>query len=190
MAKHNKKKVAILATDGVEQSELQEPRKALRAADIDTDLVSLRSDDICAWKDDDWGECVKVDLVVSEARAEDYDALVLPGGVKNPDLLRMDPSAVDFVRSFIKSGQPVAASCHGPWMLAEAEALREITVTSYPSIKKDLMNAGARWVDQEVVNERGLITSRRPSNIAAFARALIHEIHGDHRGARSPEQAA
>jgi protease I len=190
MTKHKKTNVAILATDGVEQSELQEPRKALQGAGIHTDLVSLKSDDIRAWKDNEWGERVKVDVAISQARAENYDALVLPGGVKNPDLLRLDQRAVQFVKSFIDSGKPVAAICHGPWLLAEADVLRDRTVTSYKSIKKDLINAGARWVDQEVVNDRGLITSRQPSDIPAFSETLIREIRSEHGGARSPEQAA
>lgn len=182
--------MAILATDGVEQSELQEPRKALSAAGIASDLISLKSDDIRAWKDNNWGDHIKVDLLISQAVAENYSALMLPGGVKNPDLLRLDSRAVEFVKSFLDSGKPVAAICHGPWLLAEADALRDRTVTSYPSIKKDLINAGARWVDQQVVNDRGLITSRQPSDIPAFAETLIREMRNEEKGERWPEQAA
>lgn len=190
MKENSKSKVAILATDGVEQSELQEPRKALSAAGIDSELVSVKPDSIRAWKDNNWGEHIKVDVSIDKAVPESYDALVLPGGVKNPDLLRIDPRAVEFVHSFFEARKPVAAICHGPWLLAEADVLQDRTVTSYPSIKKDLMNAGAVWVDQQVVNDRGLITSRQPSDIPAFAETLIREIRKDRSGERWPEQAA
>jgi protease I len=172
----NEKTVAILATDGVEQSELLEPRRALEGAGVKTELVSTHPGTIKAWKDNNWGESITVDRVIDEVNAKSYAALMLPGGVKNPDTLRMSPKAVEFVREFAREGKPIAAICHGPWMLVEADALTGRTVTSWASIKKDLINAGARWVDSEVVSDGGLITSRQPSDIPAFAERFIEEI--------------
>jgi protease I len=170
------KTVAILATDGVEQSELLEPRKALELAGLKTELISLHSGSIKAWKDNNWGESIPVDRVVEDAHASSYAALMLPGGVKNPDTLRMSPKAVDFVRAFAREGKPIAAICHGPWLLAEADVLKGRTVTSWASIKKDLVNAGAHWVDSEVVSDGRLITSRQPSDIPAFSEKFLEEL--------------
>lgn len=168
--------VAILATDGVEQSELLEPRQALEKAGVKTEIISPHGGSIRAWKDNEWGELIPVDRVVDEADARSYTALMLPGGVKNPDTLRMNEQAVEFVRDFAREGKPIAAICHGPWLLAEADLLKGKTVTSWSSIKKDLMNAGARWINSEVVSDGGLITSRQPSDIPAFAERFLEEI--------------
>lgn len=170
------KKVAILATDGFEQSELEKPKAALEDAGAETHVVSLKSGEIKGWDTDDWGDKVKVDVVVSEANADDYDALVLPGGVMNPDKLRVDDDAVKFVKSFFEAGKPVAAICHGPWTLINAEVVEGRQMTSYPTLRKDLENAGAKWSDQEVVVDNGLITSRNPNDIPAFNKKLIEEI--------------
>ncbi len=179
------KRVAILATDGVEQVELTEPRKALDAAGARTTLVSPKQDKIKAWKFVNWGDELKVDLPLSQARVDDFDSLLLPGGVMNPDTLRMDPAAVAFVRSFFQHGKPVAAICHGPWMLVEADVVRGRTVTSWPSLKTDLRNAGADWVDREVVTDEGLVTSRKPDDIPAFSKKIIEEFaEGPHEGQR------
>jgi protease I len=170
------KKVAILATDGFEQSELMEPRKALDHAGATTAVISPKNGSIKAWNHTDWGESVKVDTTVDQANPEEYDALVLPGGVMNPDHLRMEPKVVQFVRAFVASGKPVAAICHGPWTLLEAGALKGKTVTSWPSLKTDLANAGAKWVDQEVVSDGQFITSRKPDDLPAFNRTLIEAV--------------
>ena len=173
------KKIAILATDGFEQSELMEPRKALEAAGAQTVVIAPKAGKIKGWKHTDWGETVNVDKESSQADVHDYDALVLPGGVMNPDHLRMDPMAVDFVGQFVKSGKPVAAICHGSWTLMETGALRGKTVTSWPSLKTDLKNAGANWVDQEVARDGQFITSRKPEDIPAFTRAIIELVSGN-----------
>lgn len=170
------KKIAILATHGFEQSELLEPRKALEKVGAHTEVISPNDGDIKAWKMTDWSESVPVDKTVDNAKPNDYDALVLPGGVINPDLLRMDPRAVKFVRQFIATGRPVGAICHGPWTLIETGVLRGRTVTSWPSLKTDLTNAGANWVDQEVVTDGQFITSRKPDDIPAFSRAVIEAV--------------
>ena len=172
-------KIAILATDGFEQSELMEPRKALEAAGAQTEVISSSSGKIKGWNHTDWGESVKVDKTLDNANAYEYDALVLPGGVMNPDRLRMEPKAVNFVRQFVSSGKTVAAICHGPWTLLEAGVLSGKTVTSWPSLKTDLKNAGAKWVDKEVVTDGQFITSRKPDDIPAFNKAIIESIvHG------------
>jgi len=178
------KKIAILATDGFEQSELVEPRKALDAAGAQTEIVSPNSGKIKGWNHKDWGESVCVDKTLANANPNDYDALVLPGGVINPDHLRMDPAAVNFVRQFVSSGKTVAAICHGPWTLLEAGALKGKTVTSWPSLKTDLKNAGANWVDQEVATDGQFITSRKPDDIPAFSKAIIESV------AAGPQQRA
>lgn len=170
------KKVAILATEGFEQPELAEPRKALDAAGAETHLISPKSGSIRAWKHTDWGDTFKVDVALSSAHADDYDALLLPGGVLNPDKLRIIPEAVSFVRSFFEAGKPVAAICHGPQLLIEADVVRGRKMTSYPSVKRDLINAGANWVDQSVVVDNGLVTSRKPDDIPDFNRKMIEEI--------------
>ncbi|HXF10060.1 MAG TPA: type 1 glutamine amidotransferase domain-containing protein, partial [Desulfuromonadaceae bacterium] len=156
------KKVAILATDGFEESELMEPRAALQEAGAETKIVSPKPDVIKAWSGSDWGETVKVDLELSQANSGDFDALLLPGGVMNPDKLRAVPEAVEFVRGFFEVGKPVAAICHGPQILIDADVARGRKLTSYPSIKNDLINSGAEWYDRAVVTDQGLVTSRRP----------------------------
>lgn len=170
------KRIAILATDGFEQSELLDPRARLKEAGYTVDVVSLETGDIRGWKDKDWGDTVSVDVVLSEASAEDYDALVLPGGVINPDKLRMDKAAVDFVKAFDHAGKPLAAICHGPWLLAESGAAKDREVTSWPSLRTDLENAGARWKDAEVVTDGHVITSRKPDDIPAFTQAVIDAV--------------
>jgi protease I len=177
------KRVAILATDGFEQSELESPWQALKDAGATTEIVSLKPGMIRGWQHTDWGTPVKVDRVVADANPHDYDALVLPGGVMNPDKLRMDMDAVEFVRDFFRHGKPVAAICHGPWTLINAGVVEGRRVTSYPSIKVDLENAGARWVDEEVSVDDGLVTSRQPSDLPAFNRKMIEEFC---EGAHSP----
>ena len=167
------KKIAILATDGFEQSELMEPRKALDQAGATTEVISPKTGEIKGWNHKQWGESVRVDKELAQANPEDYAALVLPGGVMNPDHLRMEPAAVDFVRKFVASGKTVAAICHGPWLLVEAGVVKGKTVTSWPSLKTDLKNAGAEWVDQEVSKDGQFITSRKPDDIPAFSRTII-----------------
>ena len=180
----NGKKIAILATNGFEQSELLSPRSALLEAGALVEVVSLERGDITAWDENQWGERVSVDRVVSEADSAEYDALLLPGGLFNPDTLRQDSEAKAFVDGFFSAGKnkPIAAICHGPWLLAEINKLRERKVTSYPSIKTDLINAGANWVDQEVCVDDGIVTSRSPADLEAFNRKFIEEIkEGVHR---------
>ncbi len=170
------KSVAILATDGFEQSELTEPRKALDQAGAKTVVISLKPGSIRGWKSKDWGDEVAVDLTIDDANADDFDALMLPGGVMNPDRLRTSAEAVAFVRSFFDSEKPVAAICHAPILLIEANVLRDRHVTSWPSLQTDIRNAGGNWSDQEVVVDRGLVTSRKPADIPAFNRKMIEEI--------------
>lgn len=167
------KTVAFLATDGFEQVELTEPRKALDGAGAKTVVVAPKDGEIKGWKLKEWGDSVKVDKPLESANPNDYDALVLPGGVINPDHLRTEPAAVNFVRQFVASGKPVAAICHGPWTLVEAGVLRGKKVTSWPSLKTDLKNAGANWVDQQVVTDGQFIFSRKPDDIPAFSEAII-----------------
>ena len=170
------KTVAILATEGFEQSELEEPRRALDRAGATTHIVSPGDDDsITAWSEDDFGDSFAVDVSLADADPNDYDALLLPGGVMNPDKLRQIPEAVEFVRAFFANGKPVAAICHGPQMLIEADVVRDRTLTSYPSIRKDLINAGAHWVDEPVVTDQGLVTSRKPDDIPQFNKKIIEE---------------
>lgn len=167
------KKVAVLVTDGFEQSELMEPRKALDEAGAATQAVSPMSKRVKGWNMKEWGNEVPVDVTLESADSEDFDALLLPGGVMNPDHLRMNPKAVEFVKKFTDSGKPIAAICHGPWTLIDAGAVRGRTMTSWPSLKTDLKNAGANWVDKEVVHDNGLVTSRKPDDIPAFNREMI-----------------
>ena len=162
------KKIAILATNGFEQSELTEPLKQLGSANASVEIVSLQRGEIRGWDKDHWGDTVPVDRTIGEARVEHYDVLVLPGGQINPDILRTDKKAVSFVREFVESGKPVAAICHAPWILAEADVLRGREVTSYHSIRTDVRNAGADWVDRAVVTDGNLITSRKPDDLPAF----------------------
>jgi protease I len=184
------KKVAILATDGFEQSELLEPRKALDEAGATTQVVSPAGKKIKGWDQKDWGKEVSVDVPLDSAHAEEFDALLLPGGVMNPDQLRMNPTAVQFVKQFTDAGKPVAAICHGPWTLVEAGAVRGRTMTSWPSLKTDLNNAGASWVDKEVVNDQGVVTSRRPDDIPAFNREMIRLFSEGQGKSRSTRKVA
>lgn len=171
------KRVMILATNGFEQSELFDPKKNLEDAGIETELVSLESGEIKAWDKDDWGKTIKVDKTVDEvANCEGYDALLLPGGQINPDLLRVNDRAVAIVREFNAAGKPIAAICHAPWLLIEADIVKGKTATSYKSIRTDLKNAGANVVDQEVAIDGNLITSRNPNDIPAFSKALIEAV--------------
>jgi protease I len=186
-------RIAILATDGVEQTELTGPREALDKAGAATTLVSPRGGTIRADQHDKKGQEFDVDITVAEARVEDYDALVLPGGVMNGDQLRQDAQAVKFVKAFASAGKPIGAICHAQWLLIEADCVRGRTVTSWPSLKTDLRNAGANWVDREVVTDNGLVTSRKPEDIPAFSSKLIEEIsEGVHAhagaGAGSPQK--
>jgi protease I len=169
------KKIAILVADGFEQSELVEPRNALKNAGAEALIVSPVKGKVMGWKDKDWGDTITVDTQLEKANADDFDALLLPGGVKNPDTLRANEQAVQFVRKFFEQGKPVAAICHGPWTLIDAGVVKGRQMTSYKSIRSDLINAGAKWVDEEVVVDNGLVTSRQPSDIPAFNRKMIEE---------------
>ena len=178
-------RVAILATDGFEQSELLEPRKALDAAGAATEVISPKNGDIRGWNHKEWGESVRVDQAVRNADPKEYDALVLPGGVMNPDALRMQSQAVSFVRSFFEAGKPVAAICHGPWTIIETGAAKGQRMTSWPSLRTDITNAGGDWVDQEVVVDRNLVTSRKPDDLPAFNREMIALFARHHAKAKS-----
>ena len=169
-------RVAILATDGFEQSELLEPRKALEAAGAATVLIAPKAGSIAGWRHGAWGQSVPVDLTLDKTQADDYDALMLPGGVMNPDRLRTDKAAVAFVRAFFDSEKPVAAICHAPIMLIEADVLHDRRLTSWPSLQTDIRNAGGRWADEEVIVDRRLVTSRKPEDIPAFNRQMIAAI--------------
>ena len=185
------RRVAILATDGVEQVELTEPRKALDAAGAKTVVVAPKRGAIKGWQHDHWGDEIPVDLPLEQARADDFDALLLPGGVMNPDHLRMDRKAVAFARAFFEAGKPVAAICHGPWLLVEADVVRGRTLTSWPSLQTDIRNAGGSWEDREVVTDEGLVTSRKPDDLPAFNRKMIEEFaEGEHEGQRQSARAA
>jgi deglycase len=184
------KRVAILATDGVEQAELIEPRKALDAAGANTKVVSPKSGSIKGWNHTDWGDPIKVDVTLDKTSPNDYDALLLPGGVMNPDHLRTNENAVNFVRAFFEAGKPVAAICHGPWLLVEADVVRGRNVTSWPSLQTDLRNSGAKWTDSQVVTDHGLVTSRKPDDIPAFNRKMIEEFaEGVHEEQRASVHA-
>jgi len=176
MARLNGKKVAILTEDGFEEVELTEPLKALRDAGAEVSIVSPRKEKVKAWDGDHWSSELPVDQALDEARPEDYDALLLPGGVLNPDALRTNEKAVQFARHFLESGKPLAAICHGPQLLIETGLLKGRKVTSYQSVRTDLQNAGALWEDREVVTDQGLVTSRNPGDLPAFNRKMIEEI--------------
>lgn len=177
------KKVAILATDGFEESELFDPKKALDDAGAETTIVSLKKGEIKGWKHTDWGKTIRVDLSLDEANAEDFDALLLPGGVMNPDSLRNNEKAVAFAQSFVDDEKPIAAICHGPQLLIETGVLSGRRVTSYPSVKTDIINAGGDWHDAEVITDKGLVTSRKPEDIPAFNAKMIEEFaEGRHAG--------
>lgn len=180
MPKITKAKILILATDGFEQSELEVPLKTLRAAGalVHVCAPSKRKDkkSIMGWNEKDWGSPVEVDVELSDASVNFYDALVLPGGQMNPDSLRQTPEAMTFIKEFLASGKPVAAVCHAPWLLIEANAVKGRKATSYKSIKTDMINAGANWIDEPVVTDQGIITSRNPDDLAAFSAKIIEEV--------------
>lgn len=170
------RKVAVLATDGVEQVELTQPVEALRGAGAEVVLLSLESGSIQAYENDvEPKDTFDVDAEVAGADPADFDALVLPGGTTNPDHLRMDEAAVGFVKRFVQSGRPVGVICHGPWTLVTADVVRGRTLTSWPSLRTDLVNAGATWVDEEVVRDSGLVSSRNPDDLPAFCAAIVEE---------------
>jgi protease I len=184
------KRVAVLVDNGFEQSELVEPRKALQEAGAKAEVVSPQAGKVKGWQHTNWGDEIPVDVALDSAKAEDYDALLLPGGVMNPDKLRGNASAVTFVKHFVDSGKPIAAICHGPWTLIEAGGVRGRKMTSWPSLQTDLKNAGANWVDEEVVTDNGLVTSRKPDDIPAFNRKMIEEFaEGRHEPAGSKQMA-
>ena len=182
------KKVAILVADGFEQVELTEPKKALERAGAVAHIVSPNKDRVKGWNHTEWGDAFPVDVVLDRADPEDYDALLLPGGVMNPDKLRRNERALRFVRAFFNSDKQVAAICHGPWTLIDAGVVKGRRLTSYESIQTDLKNAGAEWVNEEVVVDRGLVTSRKPDDIPAFNRKMIEEFAEDKRQLRAMEQ--
>lgn len=183
-------KIAILATDGFEESELFDPKKALDEAGAETSVVSLKKGEIKGWKHTDWGKTIKVDLSLDEADPEKFDALLLPGGVMNPDKLRNDKKAVAFAQSFVDDEKPIAAICHGPQLLIETGVLSGRRVTSFPSVKTDIINAGGDWHDAEVITDNGLVTSRKPDDIPAFNKKMIEEFaEGRHKG-RASEQSS
>ena len=185
------KKVAIIAADMVERVELVEPRKALEQAGAETELLSIKPGKIDAFDHFDKAEEIKVDRLVEEADASEYDALMIPGGVGNPDQLRGDENTVSFVRDFFEAGKPVAAICHGPWVLVEAGAVRGRTLTSWPTLQTDIRNAGGEWVDKEVVVDHGLVTSRKPDDIPAFSKKMIEEFcEGVHEEQRKAVKSA
>jgi protease I len=172
------KRIAILATDGFEQVELTEPKKALEEAGYKTHLISVKRDGIRGWKFTEWGDSFAVDKTVDSAEIHDYDLLLLPGGVQNPDKLRVNEDAVRFVGEFFRTGKPVAAICHAPWTLIEAGVVRGKRMTSWPSLQTDLRNAGAYWVDEKVVLDGNLITSRKPDDIPAFNHVMLEQLSG------------
>lgn len=181
--KLSNKKVAVMVTNGFEESEFTKPVEALKDAGATVEVVSIKSGKVKAWSGKDWSEEYEVDKTIDDVKAADYDALVLPGGVMNPDTLRMNAAAVQFASDFMATGKPVAAICHGPWTLVETGKLKGKRVTSWPSLKTDLTNAGAQWVDEEVVVDQGLVTSRKPDDLKAFCKKMVEEIaEGKHPG--------
>jgi protease I len=183
------KKIAIVATDGFEQVELTEPKKALEAAGATVEVISVKEGQIKGWNHTDWGGSVKVDKTLDRAKPNDYDALVLPGGQINPDKLRIEPKAVTFIGDFFNSGKPVGAICHGPWLLVEAGVVKKKTLTSWPSIRTDIRNAGGHWVDEEVVTDGNLTTSRKPDDLRAFNERLIRELSEARATSRAENQS-
>ena len=183
-------RVAVLATDGFEQSELVEPRKFLEAAGAETDVVAPKSGKVRGWKMKQWGDEVEVDQTLDDADANNYDALLLPGGVINADTLRTLPKAGKFIRAFIEAGKPLAAICHAPWALIEVDAARGHRLTSWPSLKTDLQNAGAQWVDEEVVVDGKLVTSRKPDDLPAFNREIVRVFAENRRTGAGSKPAA
>ena len=177
MTRINDRKVAILSTNGFEQSELEHPLKALRDAGAEVHVIAPEGAEITGWKDGNWGDAVKVDHMLDAVKPADYDALVLPGGQINPDILRTNKAAVDFVRSFWEAKKPIGAICHAPWMLIEADIIKGRNVTSYHSIRKDVENAGGIWHDKDVVCDQALVTSRTPEDLEAFCAKMIEEIN-------------
>jgi len=191
MGKLDGKRIAFLATDGVEQVELTEPLKAVRAAGAEVDLISLENGEFQGFDHLDHGETFTADKAVADANPDDYDGLVQPGGVANPDFLRADSDAVGFFRAFFEAKKPVGVICHGPWMLVEAGVAKGRKVTSWPSVKTDLINAGAEWVDEEVVVDEGLVTSRKPDDLPAFCAKIVEEFaEGRHEDAPQPAGSA
>ena len=180
------KKIAMLLTDGFEQVEMTEPKKALEDAGMQVHLVSPQDETVRGWDHTDWGQEFKVDVPLKQANAADYDGLVLPGGVMNPDNMRRNKVAQRFVRAFFDAGKPVGAICHAPWMLIDSEVVAGRRLTSYHTLQTDLKNAGATWVDEEVVVDNGLVTSRNPDDLPAFNRKLVEEFReGIHEGQHS-----
>ena len=184
------KKVAILVADGFEEVELTSPKEALEDAGAETVIVSPAEKKVKAWDETDWGNKYKVDVSLEDANSEDFDALLLPGGVMNPDHLRLQPKAIQFIREFFDAGKPVAAICHGPWTLVDAGVAKGRRMTSYPSIKIDLKNAGVDWVDEEVVVDNGLVTSRKPADLKAFNQKMIEEFGEGVHHPRGAQQRA
>jgi protease I len=185
------KRVAVLVENGFEQSELVEPKKALEDAGATAEVISPQAGKVKGWKHTNWGDEISVDRKLDDARPEHYDALLLPGGVMNPDKLRINASAIRFIKHFVDTGKPIAAICHGPWPLIEAGAVRGRRMTSWPSLQSDLRNAGAEWVDQEVITDNGLVTSRKPDDIPAFNRKMIEEFaEGKHAQKKDRDFAA
>jgi protease I len=187
------KKIAILVADGFEEVELTSPKEALEKAGAKTDIISPSADTVKGWDETKWGKTLRVDVPLKKAHADDYDGLLLPGGVMNPDKLRRNEQALEFVRDFFNKGKPVAAICHGPWTLIDAGVVQGRKLTSYQSIQTDLKNAGADWVDEPVVVDNGLVTSRKPADLSAFNRKMIEEfcegVHGADRAKSSSEHA-
>jgi protease I len=187
------KNIAILVADGFEQEELTDPREALIKAGANVKIISPAKGKVKGWKHTEWGDTFPVDLPLEKANVDEFDALLLPGGVMNPDELRANPKAVQFVRDFFAQGKPVAAICHGPWTLIDAGVVTGRKLTSYHSIKTDLINAGAKWVDQEVVVDWGLVTSRQPSDLPAFNRKMVEEFaegrHEKQKGSAAKQTA-
>jgi protease I len=184
------KRVAILVASGFEQIEMTSPREALEGAGAETDLISIEDDEVKGWEHIEWGDTFEVDVRIDDADPDDYDALLLPGGVMNPDKLRRNETVQRFVRAFFAEGKPVASICHGPWTLIDAGVAKGRRMTSYPSIQMDLKNAGVQWSDEEVVVDQGLVTSRRPDDLPAFNDKMIEEIAEGRHARRSERTGA